>query len=89
MTLRVHLVHGGSDKACVIEAFSPSTKAKIWTTPKVLYYPGDSLTEYVHSGMSLLVREETEAEQKARREAAQAPNATPIGEAAMPGGGAK
>lgn len=67
MTTRAVVLHGGGSHKIVVEAFNPSTQTRIWTTPKVLWNPGDALNEYVHSGCSLVIREQTEAEREAEQ----------------------
>lgn len=70
MTTKVHIIPVPFHEAVIVEAFSPSTGQRLWTQPKVLKYHGDLLTEYVHSGMSLIIREQTPEEKKLETEPA-------------------
>lgn len=62
MTTKVHVIPVPFHEAVVVEAFSPSSGQRLWTQPKVLKYHGEILSEYVHSGQSLIIREQTPEE---------------------------
>ena len=70
MTTKVTIIPHPHDRAVIVEAFSPSTGQRLWPQPKILKYNSDLLSDYVHSGMSLLVREQTDEEKKLETEPA-------------------